>query len=87
MEPNAVVPFPLVTSEQLDRDLNEIDAAIAMVLVGAASRIRLIGLATAEEAAVPGLIRAQLAGVMFRLDRSADRAPAIIIGPLVPRSP
>jgi hypothetical protein len=87
MEPNAVVPFPLVSPEQLDRDLSEIDAAIAMVLLGAARRVRLIGLSTAEEAAALGLGRAQQAGVMFRLDRSADRPPAIMIGPLEPRSP
>lgn len=86
MEPNTILPFPLASSERLERDLDEIDAAIAMVAIGIATRIRLIGLASAVEAAAPGLARAQLAGVAFSLDRPADHAPAIVIGPVEPRS-
>jgi hypothetical protein len=85
MEPNPVLPFPLASTERLERDLDEIDAAIAMVVTGAATRIRLIGLTGAADAAAQGLARAQLAGVVFAIDRTADREPAIIIGPIEPR--
>ena len=87
MEPSRILPFPVASSERLARDLDEIDAAIAMVVAGAATRIRLVGLAMAAEAAAPGLSRAQFAGVAFSLDRPSDRSPAIIIGPLEPGSP
>ena len=85
MEPNPILPFPLAASERLERDLEEIEAAIAMVVSGAATRIRLIGLAAADDAAPQGLASAQGAGVSFAIDRSADHQPAIIIGPLEPR--
>ena len=85
MEPSTILPFPFAASERLERDLEEIDAAIAMVAIGVATRVRLVGLGAAAEAAAQGLARAQLAGVAFFVDRAADRAPAIIIGPLDPR--
>ena len=87
MEPSAILPFPLASAERLARDLDEIDAAIAMVVGGIATRVRLIGLAAAGEAAAQGLARAQSAGVAFTLDREADQRPAIIVGPIEPRSP
>lgn len=80
-----MLPFPLASTDRLARDLDEIDAAIAMVVSGVAIRIRLIGLAAALDAAPQGLARAQLAGVTFAVDRSADRPPAIIIGPIAQR--
>lgn len=83
MEPSPIVPFPLTSTERLERDLDEIDAAIAMVVSGSATRIRLIGLAAAVDVAPQGLARAQLAGVTFAVDRPADRRPAIIVGPKV----
>ncbi|MGZ8513694.1 MAG: hypothetical protein ACXW4H_01410, partial [Candidatus Limnocylindrales bacterium] len=82
MEPSRILPFPLVPSERLERDLDEIDAAIAMIVGGVATRVRLVGLATAAEVAARGLSRAQAAGVAFCLDRPSDHSPAIIIGPL-----
>jgi hypothetical protein len=82
MESGPILPFPLASTDRLARDLGEIDAAIAMVVAGIATRVRLIGLAAALDAAPQGLARAQLAGVTFVVDRSADRQPAIIIGPL-----
>ncbi|HEY6012695.1 MAG TPA: hypothetical protein VIU37_01765 [Candidatus Limnocylindrales bacterium] len=85
MEPSPILPFPVASIERLERDLDEIDAAIAMVVAGVATRIRLIGLSAAVEAAPQGLARAQLAGVTFAVDRQADRQPAIIIGPLEQR--
>lgn len=87
MEPSAILPFPLASAKRLERDLDEIDAAIAMVVRGIATRVRLIGLAAAREAAPQGLARAQVAGVAFALDLEADHRPAIIVGPLAPRSP
>lgn len=85
MEPGPILPFPLAAATQLERDLDEIDAAIAMVVSGAATRIRLVGLVAAVDAAPQGLARAQLAGVAFAVDRPADRRPAIIVGPLAQR--
>ena len=85
MEPNPILPFPLAASERQERDLEEIEAAIAMVVSGAATRIRLVGLSAALDVAPEGLASAQGAGVAFAIDRSADQHPAIIIGPLDPR--
>jgi hypothetical protein len=85
MESSPILPFPLASTDQLARDLDEIDAAIAMVASGVATRIRLIGLAAAADAAAQGLAHAQFAGVTFTVDRPADRPPAIIIGPLAQR--
>ena len=86
MEPSPILPFPLASSDRHVRDLDEIDAAIAMVAGGVATRVRLVGLGDAAEAAAQGLARAQLAGVAFAIDRPADGQPAIMIGPVEPRS-
>ena len=61
--------------------LAEIDAAIAMVVLGAALSVRLINLALAEESAFDAAARAQAAGVGFSLDRDASGSVALIIGP------
>ena len=77
--------IPVDSSTRLDRDLEQITAAIEMVVAGVARRIQLVGLADAAEAASVGLARAQGAGVAFSLDRGAGRAPAIVVGPREPR--
>ena len=85
MEPSQILPFPLASSDRHARDLDEIDAAIAMVAGGVATRVRLVGLGDAAEAAAQGLARAQLAGVGFALHRPTDSQAAITIGPVEPR--
>jgi hypothetical protein len=72
------------SDEELEAVLAEVDAAIALVGVGAARRVRLIGFALAEAVAGLAAAHAQLAGVSFQLDRLAVAgATAIIVGPLL----
>ena len=75
-----VIPFPPALDQSNERDLDEVDAAIALVAQGHARRVRLIGLAHPEAVAAVGLAHAQLAGVGFRLDASAE-AVAVTLGP------
>jgi hypothetical protein len=77
---DTVIPFPHALGPAMDRDLDEVDAAIALVVEGHARRVRLVGLADPEAVAAEGLAHAQLAGVGFRLDSSAD-AVAVTLGP------
>jgi len=53
-------------------DLREIDVAIALVAQGAAVRVRLVGLATADRIAPLALAHAQYAGVDFCVDGSGS---------------
>ena len=55
---------------------NEVDAAIEMVRLGAARRMRLVGMADADGLAAVALARAQAAGITFRLER--DRGSVIL---------
>ena len=63
--------------------LVEIDAAIAMVVGGAAGRIRLVAVPFIESVAAVGLARARAAGVRFAFERG-ERAGSstVTIGPL-----
>ncbi len=81
MEPTRLLPFPRATTDPIERDLVEIDAAISLVSRGLATRVRLVGLMRAEAVAGAGLARAQDAGVSFRLEHSADGVPAVTLGP------
>ena len=70
----------LPTSESsIDADLREVDSAIAMVIGGAAVRVRLVGLHAPDEIAPIALARAQAAGVRFGIDRLATTR--LTIGP------
>jgi hypothetical protein len=71
----------LVAIDPIERDLAEVDAAIALVTRGLATRVRLVGLMRTEALAGPGLARSQAAGVGFGLD-SAGSTPALTVGPL-----
>ena len=70
-------------AQPVDRALTEIDIAIALVLGGAARRIRICGLPAVEHAAATGLARAQAAGLAFELQRDplAGGAASLVIGP------
>jgi hypothetical protein len=74
------IPFPNAPSDPLGHDLAEIDAAIAMVASGLASRVRLVSLGHADAVAATGLAHAQDASVDFRLDRNGE-ATAVTVGP------
>ena len=71
--------------DPLEVALAEIEVAIELVRRGQARRIRLVGLAAAEDAAGIGLARAQEAGVRFVLERSTEPGHAIslLIGPAI----
>ena len=87
MEHVEPIPFPRAsepTDEEFDSALAEVDAAIALVLGGAAVRIRLIGFALADAVAGLAAAHAQLAGVRFQLEPAElAGAVAIIVGPLI----
>jgi hypothetical protein len=74
------IPFPNAPSDPLGDDLAEIDAAIAMVASGLASRVRLVSLGDPDAIAATGLAHAQDASVDFRLDRNGE-ATAVTVGP------
>jgi hypothetical protein len=61
--------YVLPSADELERDLREVDTAIAMIASGAAVRVRLIGLHVPDEVAAVALARAQAAGIGFRVDR------------------
>jgi hypothetical protein len=81
MDPTTLLPFPLVADHQVDRDLVEIDAAIALVARGLARRVCLVSLSRPEDVAALGLAHAQAAHVPLRLDRAADGAISVTVGP------
>ena len=84
---NHVWPGVPAASERdpLEIALAEIEVAIELLRRGQARRIRLVGLAAAEQAAGTGLARAQEAGVRFVLERSTEPGHAIslLIGPAI----
>jgi hypothetical protein len=69
------------TLDSIERTLTEVDAAIALVVVGAAVTVRLCNLALAEDAAFDAAARAQAAGVEFSLIRDGSRRPTLVVGP------
>ncbi|HXS72057.1 MAG TPA: hypothetical protein VN839_10805 [Patescibacteria group bacterium] len=66
--------------DPIDADLREVDVAIALVAQGAAVRVRLVGLASADRIAPFALAHAQSAGVDFRVDGSGPTT-RLIFGP------
>ena len=66
--------------DPIDADLREVDVAIALVAQGAATRVRLVGLATASRIAPIALAHAQSAGIDFRVDGSGTTT-RLIFGP------
>ena len=74
----------LATEHSLDsveRTLAEVDAAIALVVLGAAVTVHLCNLAFAEDAAFDAAAAAQAAGVGFSLLRDGARWPTLVVGP------
>jgi hypothetical protein len=67
--------------DPLDVALTEIDAAIALVVLGVAVTVRICSLRAAEDAAPTAAARAQAAGVAFRIGPVPDGPPTLIVGP------
>ena len=81
MELHAPIPFPPASSSAEDAALTEIDVAIALVVGGSASRVRVAGIAARVTDAIAGVgaARAGAAGVRF-----VERSPygtTFTIGP------
>jgi hypothetical protein len=72
--------------DAIERALSEVDAAIGMVVLGAAVSVRLSNLPGAEDAAFDAAARAQAAGVAFSLLRDRPGWPTMIVGPRLPES-
>jgi hypothetical protein len=67
--------------DPVDADLREVDAAIELVSLGAAVRVRLVGLSTAAQIAPIALAHAQQAGVGFHVDGTGSTT-RLTIGPV-----
>jgi hypothetical protein len=81
MDPMTPVPNTYSSLDQLTRDLAEIDAAIALVVGGVATRVRLVGLARPDATAAVALARSQAAGLRFEVDRGRDGIASLTVGP------
>jgi hypothetical protein len=82
MDTSTLLPFPGAVPRNDGTALAEIDAAVAMVALGLATRVRLVGIAHIEDVAAAGLACAQASGVGFALDRSASGAVSVTLGPI-----
>ena len=80
MEPTTIVPFPGASSEPFDADLAQIEAGVALVSMGLATRVRLVGLAHVDDIAAAGLAVAQAAHVAFALERNERGVAVITLG-------
>ena len=92
MDSPTVIAFPRAGVAPDPRDdaaaaaLAEIDAAIALVALRAARRVRLTAVPFLERAAAEGLAHARAAGMEFRFERPEREGVATVtIGPLRPR--
>jgi hypothetical protein len=81
VDAHTLLPFPSDFADSIEHDLLEIDAAIALVARGIATRVRLVGLKRPEAAAAIGLAHAQLANVSFSLERNPDGGATVTLGP------
>jgi len=84
MDPVTHLPVTHSSLDLFDRDLAEVDAAIGLVAGGLATRVRLVGLGRPESVAAVALARSQAAGVGFEVDRGADGAASMTVGPRLP---
>jgi len=81
MDPITFLPPIRATDDSVEHDLAEVDAAISLVALGLATRVRLVGLSRPEAVASTGLAHAQEARVDFSLERGANGAVALTLGP------
>lgn len=69
------------SADDVEHALFEVDAAITMVVLGAARSVRLCNLPGAEAAAFDAAARAQTAEVSFSLQRDGVKSVTLVIGP------
>ena len=81
MDPTPLEQFAFSSTDPIQRDLVAIDAAIALVAQGLATRVRLVGLIRPEAVAAIGLAHAQAANMSFSLDRKAGGPGTVTLGP------
>ena len=81
MDATTLLPFPGASPEKVDVDLAEIEAGVALVSRGLATRVRLVGLAHPDAVAGAGLGRAQASHVAFALERGPSGVVTITLGP------
>ena len=90
MDSASVIAFPRAASDDDEQTvgaaaLREIDAAIALIVGGAARRVRLAGVPFVDVVAGTGLAHARAAGLGFRLERAEREGVATVtIGPADP---
>jgi hypothetical protein len=80
-----ILPLELALPEEHapDPDLEAVLAAIDLVGLGRARRVRVSGMRSIETAAAGGLAHAQAAGVRFALERDFAGGATIVVGPLL----
>jgi hypothetical protein len=83
MDQSTLLPFPGAVARNDDTALAEIEAAVALVTLGLATRVRLVGIAHIEDVSAAGLAHAQSSGVEFALDRSPSGTVAVTLGPRI----
>lgn len=81
MDPITFLPFPAASPEMIDSDLAEIKAGVALVAIGLATRVRLVGLAHVDAVAAAGLACAQASCVAFALERGPSGSVVVTLGP------
>jgi hypothetical protein len=81
MDPTTFLPFPGASPEKVDADLAEIEAGVALVSLGLATRVRLVGLAHVDAVAGAGLALAQASRVAFSLERGSSGTVSVTLGP------
>jgi hypothetical protein len=82
MDQSTLVPFPgAVAGSADDVALAEIEAGVALVALGLATRVRLVAIPNLEDVAAAGLALAQASRVAFVLDRSTSGSVALTLGP------
>jgi hypothetical protein len=80
METSDPVVWLRPRTDPLDIDIAQVDAAVELVRLGAALRVRLAGLREPEALAQLALARTQAADLEFSVDRDGD-AVTLTIGP------
>lgn len=80
MEKSTPVVWLRPRTDPLEADIVQVDAAVELVRMGSALRVRLAGLREPEALAQLALARAQAADLEFSVDRDGD-AVTLTIGP------
>jgi hypothetical protein len=80
METSGPVVWLRPRTDPFESDVAQVDAAVALVRIGSARRVRLAGLRDPEALAQVALARTQAADLEFSVDRDGE-AVTLTIGP------